>query len=163
MGRRQWMVSAFFVVIGVIFIVHNYLNVGDDSAINIDDICRCDTSFYHDHSGAVVMSIAPGTTISRERVSVRITNNTDFYYGYGYPFILETKVDYCWRRVPFINGNFILIGLGISPNSYVDEEKYLLGHFGNLPNGEYRIIKNITYRLSESERSSFQVMVEFTL
>ena len=149
---RRRIVSAFL-AIAVLFVFSYFLHVYDT-----------DSPPYHEHQGAVVMSIAPGTTISKERVTIRLTNNTDLNFVHDTAYSLLARTNIGWRMVQF-NGVLGSLVFSLPPNSYVDIEKDLLWSFGYLPDGEYRIIRNIYYNTNHfrPELSRFQVMVEFEL
>jgi len=163
--KRQWIVI-FFAFLVAIYVdsSRNQWLMSIPLRLDNQQLTRMPSRFEYPQQTAVTLSIAPDTTISRESITVRFTNNSDIEHGYGLPFILEAKVGSFWTKVDFLNGNFVLPMFIIPPYSYVDLNKDLQQLFGDLPRGEYRIIHDVFYDpIPGGGYSSFQVMVEFTL
>ena len=79
--------------------------------------------------------------------NLNIINNSNMKYLYGEEFNLQELVDGVYRDVN-LNLNFISIGYTLLPKS----NRIMKINFGKLlPNGKYRIIKEFTEILSETE------------
>jgi len=89
------------------------------------------------------MYVAAGSvTPSGLRLSI-VNNSADLEFGYGVPFTIEQYLNGIWRQVPFIGDIFwpqpLLI---IFPDSIIDENINWKHMHGQLPPGQYRVVKN---------------------
>ena len=95
-----------------------------------------------DLQSPVEMTIVSGTG---DAVTLRLTNNTNYLYLYGAPFILETNDGDEWSVVNFrpSRGIFNLPAFPLYPKSYVYKYIDLSSSFGRLSPGRYRIVKEV--------------------
>ena len=98
--------------------------------------------------------------------TVRILNRSEDEYGFGERFTLYRRFGWRWRRVFFQNeftqGVFwTLIAYMLPPNSYRDHPIYLHCRFGELPSGEYRIVKK--FWIGSPRDDSIRVAGGFTI
>ncbi|MCL2399721.1 MAG: hypothetical protein FWC91_08280 [Defluviitaleaceae bacterium] len=79
----------------------------------------------------------------------KLINHTDYLYFYGTAFTLYVRTRDSWNMVNFHTPKgvdeigFSGIAFPLYPNSYVTEFINLNMYFGNLPPGEYRLIKEV--------------------
>ena len=104
----------------------------------------------------------------RGRIHFSLINNTEYQFMYGQQFILLVRNGERWRRVRFRgrtgDGNrivFTSLGFSLYPKSYSEGIINLPFYFGYLPNGEYRIIKEVFQSGNPAE--SLKVVGRFTL
>ena len=105
----------------------------------------------------------PGT-LTREEVYLRFTNNTDEVYYFRHTFTLLLRDGDCWvwierLEAPSLTG--LRQWLNIQPYEVLDHRADLLYLFGNIPDGEYTIIYNLTQFESSPDR--IELVVQFEL
>ncbi len=98
-------------------------------------------------------------TLTNEKVTLILTNNSDNNILYGNPYQLEIKRFDGWHRI-IKNPAFTLEAYGVYPKGSTEIEVNLKNIYGKLKKGTYRIIKNIRY---ENEEKSFNLAVEFNI
>ncbi len=98
-------------------------------------------------------------TLTNEKVTLILTNNSDKNISYGNPYQLEIKRFDGWHRI-IKNPAFTLEAYIVYPKGSTEIEVNLKNIYGKLKKGTYRIIKNIRY---ENEEKSFNVASEFTI
>ena len=107
-------------------------------------------------------------TITRSGITLNIKNHDDDIYNYGEQYYLE-QLDDVWEQVKQVNNCvFNDIGYLLPAKKEYKEEINLKYCYGKLSEGQYRITKNFTHIISESE-SSFKfgkkhlISVEFLI
>jgi len=104
--------------------------------------------------------------VSPSGLSFSIDNQTDNEYTYGEDFALYTLNNGTWERVEAIIEYWAFndIGYTISPNSTTDERTIdWLWLFGELPDGEYRIQKNVLLVRQPGDFDSFVIEQTFSI
>lgn len=96
-------------------------------------------------------------TLTNEKVTLILTNNSDKNISYGNPYQLEIKRIDGWHRI-IKNPAFTLEAYRVYPKGSTEIEVNLKNIYGKLKKGTYRIIKKIRY---EDEEKSFNLAVEF--
>lgn len=84
-------------------------------------------------------------SISSEGMVLIIKNNSDKYsYGFGNDFGLQRYENDEWVAVPYINGGHSItaIRLGLSPDTSQEFTTHFKNTWGDLPAGNYRIVKH---------------------
>ena len=129
--KKIWLISTSVLVVIFSLIYLSYLN-------SLEPLEKENSN----SQPSVEMSIVAGT---RNVVALRLTNNTNYIYSYGYSFILEVNIGNDWNIVNFrpSQGYIIPIAYFLYPKSYVYRYIYLHSKFGRLSPGKYRIIKEI--------------------
>jgi hypothetical protein len=103
---------------------------------------------YYEESEPITMSI---DTLTNVGLSFTITNHTDDRYDYGEPYYLE-RLDNCWEKVKQVNNcGFNSIKYILSAKQEYKEEINWKYCYGKLPKGQYRITKDFTHIISETE------------
>lgn len=83
---------------------------------------------------------------SKENITLVLENKTEYEYFYEAYFELEVKLDNQWYKVPLSkNAEFNEIGLLLKGNSESNEEIQLSKYFSDLPDGNYRILKDFYF------------------
>ena len=120
---------------------------------------------YYEEDEPITMSI---DTITRSGITLNIKNHDDDIYNYGEQYYLE-QLDDVWEQVKQVNNCvFNDIGYLLPAKKEYKEEINLKYCYGKLSEGQYRITKNFTHIISESE-SSFKfgkkhlISVEFLI
>ena len=108
----------------------------------------------------IEMYILP-ETVSRESLYVKLVNNTDEEYAYGYYYNLYLLYADNWVRLRN-NAVFDSIAIHLNPNSYSIMHKDLHRAFGELPCGIYKITKNVSLANVHPNRG-FDVFATFVL
>ena len=106
---------------------------------------------------------------SDKNLHVMLVNNTDYYFAFGTPFDIYSRTWWGgWRRVFFnVEGGaavvWLAMGFNLPPNSsaYRWHHINLPAYFGELPSGEYRIIKEFHHR--DNIRDNFSVVGRFSI
>jgi hypothetical protein len=121
---------------------------------------------YYEENEPITMSI---DKLTNTGLTLTIKNHTNNRYNYGLPYSLE-RLDNSWEKVKQIKDNcaFILIGYTLKEKQKYKEKINWEPCYGKLPKGQYRITKDFTHIISETE-SSFKfgkrhyISAEFTL
>jgi len=72
-------------------------------------------------------------------------NSSELYFGHGVMFDIQQYIDGQWEQVPFINDvAWILPLLMVSPNTTADENISWEHMHGELPPGQYRVVRNFS-------------------
>jgi hypothetical protein len=139
---------------------------------------------YKEESDAVItsyedckVSLTVEVTGTRE-ITVNLENMSEYTYMYGHLYSMEYKDGDTWYKVPFNKGAgvFTMEGIALGPAEEFAEknpdgltldntgsEKVVLDGFGRLPEGHYRILKEIYVTDEESDIRSFWIAAEFDL
>ena len=100
---------------------------------------------------------------SDKNLHVMLVNDTDSYFVFGTPFAIYRRTWWGgWQRVLFrVAPRWLAMGFNLPPNSsaYRWHPINLTASFGELPSGEYRIIKEFSH--SDNRRNTFSVVSRF--
>lgn len=110
----------------------------DTSHLNISTtVANCDT---------ITLTVKEPTIKSfKEPITLILKNNSNQEYGYGTDFKLEINLENEWYEIPFVSGEFIDIGIILDKYKENTETIDLSKYFSNLPEGNYRIVKNLYF------------------
>jgi len=94
---------------------------------------------------------------------MKFINNTEHWHEFGAFFNLYKKDTGLWRHVPFpCDVFFPLLGYIITSYSYREHTTNLRGIFGDLPDGEYAIIRDVG-RFDTCPDNDFPVVGRFII
>ncbi len=113
-----------------------------------------------------VTMIAKEGTVSSTGMTVIFENNSDKQCTYGEYFLLEKKIEGKWYQVPVVldgNYGFIDIGYGLASSDVSEWDVDWSWLYGNLDNGEYRIVKDILDFRKAGDFDTYHLTVEFTV
>lgn len=104
-------------------------------------------------------------TISSSGGMVIFKNDTNKDYTYGEPFLLEKKIDEHWYQVPIIEENygFTAIGYQLSASDFKEWKVKWEWLYGELENGEYRMVKDILDIRDQGAYDKHYLTAEFTI
>ena len=139
---------------------------------------------YKEESVAVItpyeeckLSMTVEVTGKRE-ITVNFENTGENLYMYGYSYSIEYKDGDTWYKVPFRKGAGVFTQQGIyigpaeefaekTPEGFfldnTSSQTIVLDGFGRLPEGHYRILKDISAIDEDHPYTSFWIAAEFDL
>ena len=151
-------ICVFFALMILIFLfIFAFRRNHDSSHINIqlsEEHIISDYNMLHlEYQNYVEIHIdVERLTYDRNNLVYRMTNNTEQRYIYGKNFLLYARDLDIWRRVEFYipegQPGIAVVGLGfeLSPYSSANLSIHLQTFFSSpLPDGEYRLIKEISH------------------
>ncbi|MGE4353583.1 MAG: immunoglobulin-like domain-containing protein [Oscillospiraceae bacterium] len=103
------------------------------------------------------------TKFSNTGLTLHIENSSQQAYSYGEVYALQQKTDGRWEDYPTLDGNsliFIMIAYSLLPGENCDWSVDWQSAYGELPSGEYRILKNLT---GEDEENNWTLACNFTI
>ena len=109
----------------------------------------------------ITLTIKEGT-LTNEKVTLILTNNSEKNISYGNPYQLEVKRFDGWHRI-IKNPAFTLEAYVVYPKGSTEIEVNLKNIYGKLKKGTYRIIKNISYENEKDNFEDFNIAVEFKI
>lgn len=110
----------------------------------------------------VSMTIKDGT-VSSAGLTIILKNDSDIEYGYGQYYLLEKKIKGKWYKVPVTrNDAFEDIAYLLVPGENIEWDIKWVGIYGNLDNGEYRIIKEV-FNYTEENSIEYILAAEFKI
>lgn len=120
---------------------------------------------YFEENDPITMQIK---NLTNKGLTLVIKNHTNNIYLYGKPFSLERKKNGKWVAVKQTKNGCAFIMIGIILKDFEErDEKVDWGYcYGKLPEGEYRINKSFTQKLSDKYRNlekKYTISAEFTL
>jgi len=90
-------------------------------------------------------------------LGLSMINSSDLYFGHGVMFDIQQYVNGQWQQVPFINDAFwVLPLLIVAPNTTVDENISWEHLHGELPPGQYRIVRNFSVEDMHTSEPAWQ-------
>ncbi|WP_456276875.1 immunoglobulin-like domain-containing protein [Bacillus sp. AK128] len=113
-----------------------------------------------------VTMIAKEGTVSSTGMTVIFENSSDKQCTYGEQFLLEKKIEGKWYQVPVvIDGNYGFndIGYGLASSDVSEWDVDWSWLYGNLDNGEYRIVKYILDFRKAGDFDKYHLTAEFTV
>ena len=118
-------------------------------------------TYLEAHQSSILMHIIPDK-VSRETIQLKLLNHTDNLHLWGLPFSLLIEYGENWRYVEFLPSRDLFSHMAhfLHPHSYVKHTIQLSDHFGRLPIGNFRIVKDV--RNSETQMT-IAVVGSFTL
>lgn len=112
------------------------------------------------------LHIVPGT-ITRQKATIRLSNNTEYYVGHSAWWRLERYRRGYWVRVSLLSdqADIVLSIFSLLPGSYIEHSVSFQRSFGRsrLPNGTYRIVKWTSVRDLNDTETGMDVFAEFTI
>ena len=109
----------------------------------------------------VTLSIKNGT-LTKTSATLILKNDSDMDIQYGNPYEIEIKQNNEWHKIN-VTLNFTLPAYGLKPKESVELELNWKNGYGELAQGEYRIIKGIDIEKEDGIFESFKVAAEFTI
>ena len=83
-------------------------------------------------------------TISRDSVSILITDNNEDKYGWGDEFGVQEKANGEWKDLEYISDNLSWIDIAYQLNdNELTQKLNIKEYYGELSNGIYRIVKRV--------------------
>ena len=136
--------------------------IWEDSGTGIDIRFGDLESFINDRPVNLVLKEG---SLSKAGATFVLSNLTNKDYSYGQFYILQRKTDSGWEDVGTVIDNYYFDDLGYKlvangNNEVVVNWEWL---YGKLPNGDYRIFKEVSYRNSFDEHDTYPVYATFTL
>lgn len=108
----------------------NPVNIGEKSKYVISD-------------NLVSLKVKKGS-LTNSKANLILENHTDNDYSYGYPYLIEYEKDGIWYEIIPINDlTFIMPALDLKAKELVEIGVNWEYHYGKLPSGKYRIIKDV--------------------
>ena len=109
----------------------------------------------------IELSIKEGT-LTDAGATIVFTNNSDKDYKYSVPFSVEVKEDGKWHVI-HADMSFNLPAFTIKAGEIKEMEITWEPGYGELENGTYRVIKNISYEYEKDKYEDFNIAVEFNI
>ncbi len=122
-------------------------------------------------SDVITMTIKEGT-LTNKGVTVILSSNTDDEYIYGEGFFLEVMKDGKWKKLELISEfavNLVAFHLEgkMGKGSTAEQQIYWERAYGELPAGEYRLVKDVVAEKDTPLDKDFSarkyIAVEFTI
>ncbi len=139
-----------------------FAEIDGDNLVNVSNIL--DFIFSNndmDNIENVSMKIKDGT-LTKTGATVIITDTNKEHYDYGLPFRLDKKENGIWQMLEVTgDGNFILPAYGVDKNNRLELNQSWDHIYGELKNGEYRLVKAVCISEDCNEQKYFSV--EFIL
>ena len=84
-------------------------------------------------------------TITPSKVSIKITDNNEVYYGWGVEFRVQEKINGEWKDLKYISDELSWIEIAYVPdaNHQLTQELNIEKYYGELSSGTYRIVKPV--------------------
>ncbi|MDN4493002.1 immunoglobulin-like domain-containing protein [Ureibacillus aquaedulcis] len=111
-----------------------------------------------------VTMIAKEGTVSSTGLTVIFENNSNKHINYGESFLLEKKINGKWYEIPDILGGnygFNDVGYGLEPFEVTELYFDWDWLYGNLDNGEYRIVIDINDFRDAGDFDKYHLTAEF--
>lgn len=109
-----------------------------------------------------VSMVIKDETLTKTGMVVVITDNNKIHYSYGMPFRLDVKRDGNWEILKITgNGAFNLMAYGVDKNNQLELNQNWYHIYGELKNGDYRLVKDVCINDDCSKKKYFSV--EFTI
>ena len=85
------------------------------------------------------------TTIKPESVSITITDNNEYQYGWGVEYRVQEKINGEWKNLDYISNDlsWIDIAYQLNDNKQLTQKLDIEKYYGKLSNGIYRIVKPV--------------------
>jgi hypothetical protein len=101
-------------------------------------------------------------TLTKTSATLILKNNSNVDVQYGNPYEIEIKQDGSWHKIN-VQLNFTLPSYELKSGESKEIELNWQNGYGELSNGEYRIIKDIDVEKEDGTFESFYVSTEFTI
>lgn len=109
----------------------------------------------------VLMTIKKGT-LTKTGTTIIITDTNKHKYTYGEEFRIDVKENDSWKELDQAEGvGFNLMGYLVDENNKLEMKQSWDKLYGDLPKGEYRLVKNVC--VSEFCKNKKEFSVEFVI
>ncbi|MDE6285074.1 MAG: hypothetical protein K2M17_04950 [Bacilli bacterium] len=109
----------------------------------------------------IIMTIKQDT-LTRTSATILLTNNSDVSYSTGRGYRIDTFKDGKWYTLSLLEDMIVTAdALGIDPDNPLELTLYWERSYGELENGQYRIVKSVF--TDDRPLKDKDVIVEFTI
>lgn len=103
-------------------------------------------------------------TLSNNKVTLILSNNSSYHIFYGEGFHLEVEKDNKWYILKPLNSLFFTYQLfGLNSKKSTELEIDWEYYYGTLTPGKYRIVKEVSYNYIDANREDFKIAIEFKI
>lgn len=115
-----------------------------------------------ENNNDILLSIVDNT-LSNKGATIKITNNNENLLRYGPDYSIEIKKNNDWYKIK-VSQPFHTILYYLDNNETAEYNINWSPYYGDLPKGEYRLVKNFYFENEENIKSDdFYVTIEFTI